>query len=64
MRLLLVVLACLVVCATAHPGGGEQPLSRIAVERTALAIDGAARVKASPLVLGVKVRHHPPWPPS
>ncbi|GJN35274.1 hypothetical protein PR202_gb24026 [Eleusine coracana subsp. coracana] len=57
MRLLWVALAWLGlgVCAAAHPGGGsEQPLSRIAVERTVLAVDGAAHVKASPLVLGLK----------
>ncbi|CAM0949415.1 unnamed protein product [Alopecurus aequalis] len=56
--------------ATAHPGGGEQPLSRIAVERTTLAVDGAARVEASPTVLGldgqdgewVEVEFHHPNP--
>jgi hypothetical protein len=44
--------------AHAHPGGGgvgEQPLSRIAVERVVLAVNDAAHVKASPLVLGHKV---------
>ncbi|EES16213.1 hypothetical protein BDA96_08G155000 [Sorghum bicolor] len=50
----------LAVSAVAHPGrggggggGGEQPLSRIAVERAVLAVDDAAHVKASPLVLGL-----------
>uniref|UniRef100_A0A804MQX2 Purple acid phosphatase n=1 Tax=Zea mays TaxID=4577 RepID=A0A804MQX2_MAIZE len=33
---------------------GEQPLSRIAVERVVLAVNDAAYVKASPLVLGHK----------
>lgn len=33
---------------------GEQPLSRIAIHRTVLAVDGSATVKASPLVLGLK----------
>lgn len=35
---------------------GEQPLSRIAVERVVLAVNDAAYVKASPLVLGHKVK--------
>jgi hypothetical protein len=39
--------------AAAHPGGGEQPLSRIAVERATLAVDGAAHVEASPTLLGL-----------
>lgn len=34
---------------------GEQPLSNIAIHRTILALDGSAYVKASPLVLGLKV---------
>ena len=59
MRLLLWAAATwLAVSAAAHPGrgaGGEQPLSRIAVERTVHAVDDAAHVKASPLVLGLKV---------
>ena len=46
-----IMAAC--TAAAAHPGGGEQPLSRIAVERTTLAVDGAARVEASPTVLGL-----------
>jgi len=58
MRLLLWAAATwLAVCAAANPGrgaGGEQPLSRIAVERTVHAVDDAAHVKASPLVLGLK----------
>ncbi|KAM3254617.1 hypothetical protein ACQJBY_048227 [Aegilops geniculata] len=37
--------------AAAH---GEQPLSRIAVDRTTLAVDDAAHVKASPAVLGLE----------
>jgi acid phosphatase type 7 len=50
----------LAVSAVAHPGrrgggGGEQPLSRIAVESAVLAVDDAAHVRASPLVLGLKV---------
>jgi len=48
----------LAVSAVAHPGRGgvgEQPLSRIAVERVVLAVNDAAHVKASPLVLGHKV---------
>jgi hypothetical protein len=52
----------LAVSALAHPGrggGGEQPLSRIAVERAVLAVDDAAHVKASPLVLGLKVSSSP-----
>ncbi|KAF8776696.1 hypothetical protein HU200_003424 [Digitaria exilis] len=55
MRLLLCAAATwLAVCAAAHTGGGgEQPLSRIAVERTVHAVDEAAHVKASPLVLGL-----------
>uniref|UniRef100_A0A804LQW5 Purple acid phosphatase n=1 Tax=Zea mays TaxID=4577 RepID=A0A804LQW5_MAIZE len=49
----------LAVSAVAHPGrrgggGGEQPLSRIAVESAVLAVDDAAHVRASPLVLGLK----------
>ncbi|EMS57889.1 putative inactive purple acid phosphatase 27 [Triticum urartu] len=52
MRLWVVVI-WLFVCAAALPGG-EQPLSRIAVERTTLAIDDSVHVKASPLVLGLK----------
>lgn len=46
------------VCAAAQPGrgrGGEQPLSMIAVEDTVHAVDDAAHVKASPLVLGLTV---------
>lgn len=68
MRLLLCVAATwLAVCAAAHTGsgrggGGEQPLSRIAVERTVHAVDDAAHVKASPLVLGLKVSPHVPLP--
>jgi len=53
----------LAVSAVAHPGrgggGGEQPLSRIAVERAVLAVDDAAHVKASPLLLGLKVNSSP-----
>uniref|UniRef100_M8CBW0 Purple acid phosphatase n=1 Tax=Aegilops tauschii TaxID=37682 RepID=M8CBW0_AEGTA len=41
------------VC-TAAAAHGEQPLSRIAVERTTLAVDDAAHVKASPAVLGLE----------
>lgn len=48
------VVTWLVACVAAHPGG-EQPLSRIAIERTTLAVDESAHVKASPLVLGLKV---------
>uniref|UniRef100_A0A0E0MNX4 Multifunctional fusion protein n=1 Tax=Oryza punctata TaxID=4537 RepID=A0A0E0MNX4_ORYPU len=47
-----VVITCLIVCAAAHPS--EQPLSRIAVKRTVLAVNESAHVKASPLVLGLK----------
>lgn len=50
---LWVVATWLIVCAAAHPG--EQPLSRIAVERTVLAVNESAHVKASPWVLGLKV---------
>ena len=59
----------LAVSAVAHPGrggggggggGGEQPLSRIAVERAVLAVDDAAHVKASPLVLGLTVSSSSP----
>jgi hypothetical protein len=53
MRLWVVVI-WLVVCAAALPGG-EQPLSRIAIESTTLAVDDSVHVKASPLVLGLKV---------
>ncbi|KAL5224861.1 hypothetical protein ABZP36_011500 [Zizania latifolia] len=42
----------LTVCAAVH--SGEQPLSRIAVERMVLAVDESAHVKASPLILGLK----------
>jgi hypothetical protein len=49
---LWVVATWLIVCAAAHPG--EQPLSRIAVERTVLAVNESAHVKASPWVLGLK----------
>uniref|UniRef100_A0A0E0FDF3 Multifunctional fusion protein n=1 Tax=Oryza meridionalis TaxID=40149 RepID=A0A0E0FDF3_9ORYZ len=51
---LWVVVTWLVVCvaAAAHPG--EQPLSRIAVERMVLAVNESAHVRASPLVLGLK----------
>uniref|UniRef100_M8D5H9 Putative inactive purple acid phosphatase 27 n=1 Tax=Aegilops tauschii TaxID=37682 RepID=M8D5H9_AEGTA len=52
MRLWLVVI-WLFVCAAALPGG-EQPLSRIAIENTTLAIDDSVHIKASPLVLGLK----------
>jgi hypothetical protein len=45
-----IMAAC--TAAAAHPGGGEQPLSRIAVERATLAVDGAAHVEASPTLLG------------
>jgi hypothetical protein len=58
----LLLLTWLAVSAVAaHPAGtgrggaGEQPLSRIAVERVVLAVNDAAHVKASPLVLGHKV---------
>jgi hypothetical protein len=52
----------LAVSAVAHAGRGgvgEQPLSRIAVERVVLAVNDAAHVKASPLVLGHKVSSAP-----
>lgn len=66
MRLLLCAAATwLAVCAAAHTGGGgEQPLSRIAVERTVHAVDDAAHVKASPLVLGLTVSPQCPPPDS
>lgn len=57
--LLWVAATWLAVSVVAHPGkrggGGEQPLSRIAVESAVLAVDDAAHVRASPLVLGLKV---------
>jgi hypothetical protein len=53
MRLLVVVI-WLVDCGAALPGG-EQPLSRIAIESATIAVDDSVHVKASPLVLGLKV---------
>jgi hypothetical protein len=56
MRLLVWVAAAVawMTAAAAHPGGGEQPLSRIALDRTTLAVDDAAHVQASPTVLGLR----------
>jgi hypothetical protein len=55
MRLWVWVVAAVawMTAAAAHRGGGEQPLSRIALERTTLAVDDAAHVQASPTVLGL-----------
>jgi hypothetical protein len=52
---LWVVVTWLFVCGATALAGGEQPLSRIAIERTVLAVDDSVHVKASPLVLGLKV---------
>lgn len=35
---------------------GEQPLARIAVQETVFALDGRVSIKASPSVLGARVR--------
>lgn len=35
---------------------GEQPLSQIAVEKATIALSGSASIRASPDVLGIKVR--------
>jgi len=53
---MMVAVTWMAACAAAaaHLGGGEQPLSRIAVELTTIAVDGAAHVKASPTVLGLE----------
>lgn len=49
-----VVAVTWMAACTAAAAHGEQPLSRIAVERATLAVDGAAHVKASPTVLGLE----------
>ncbi|KAM0862339.1 hypothetical protein ACQ4PT_045332 [Festuca glaucescens] len=51
---LWVVVTWLFVCGATALAGGEQPLSRVAIERTILAVDDSVHVKASPLVLGLK----------
>uniref|UniRef100_A0A8I6WYS8 Purple acid phosphatase Fn3-like domain-containing protein n=1 Tax=Hordeum vulgare subsp. vulgare TaxID=112509 RepID=A0A8I6WYS8_HORVV len=48
----VVAVTWMAACTAAAAHSGEQPLSRIAVERTTLAVDGVAHVKASPTVLG------------
>ncbi len=61
---LWVVVTWLVLWAAAAVHPGEQPLSRIAVERMVLAVNESAHVRASPLVLGLKVSsisHLLPW---
>ncbi|KAE8766236.1 putative inactive purple acid phosphatase 1 [Hordeum vulgare] len=50
----VVAVTWMAACTAAAAHSGEQPLSRIAVERTTLAVDGAAHVKASPTVLGLE----------
>lgn len=47
-----VVLATLVYVVTSH---GVQPLSRIAIHETTIAVDEDAYVKVSPTVLGLNV---------
>ncbi|XP_072951261.1 probable inactive purple acid phosphatase 1 [Typha angustifolia] len=51
--ILWVLISCLSSCGTGM-AGGEQPLSRIAIHKASFAINDAAYVKASPLVLGLK----------
>ncbi|KAI5020660.1 hypothetical protein ZWY2020_045548 [Hordeum vulgare] len=50
----VVAVTWMAACTTAAAHSGEQPLSRIAVERTTLAVDRVAHIKASPTVLGLK----------
>ncbi|RWW20117.1 hypothetical protein GW17_00015785 [Ensete ventricosum] len=51
--LLAIVFALYCCSTTAH--NGEQPLSKIAIHKTTLATTVAARIRASPFVLGLKV---------
>ncbi|KAL5973053.1 hypothetical protein ACLOJK_039860 [Asimina triloba] len=50
----LVLLFLGMVAAAAAAVGGEQPLSKIAIHRTTLALHQSARIKALPLLLGLK----------
>lgn len=42
----------------AHSAIGEQPLSKIAIDKATLALRDSAFIKASPLVLGLNVWSH------
>ena len=46
----------LLLAAAAAGHGGVQPLSRIAIHRARVALDASAAVRASPALLGTKVR--------
>lgn len=50
----LAVVLLLAAAAAGH--GGVQPLSRIAIHRARVALDASAAVRASPALLGTKVR--------
>lgn len=55
--LLLLVLLSLLGLALAHTNGfGEQPLSKIAIHRTTLALNNNASVIVSPSLVGLKVQ--------
>ena len=55
--LLLLVLLGFLGLALAHIDGfGEQPLSKIEIHKTTLALSNSASIKAHPSVLGVKVQ--------
>lgn len=49
---LLVILWGLLYSVTSH---GDQPFSKISIHETVFALDDAVYLKASPLVLGLKV---------
>lgn len=54
-RLLLLALAA--ACTAGRAGGhGVQPLSRVAIHRARVALDASAAVRASPSLLGSRVR--------
>ena len=46
----------LLLAAAAAGHGGVQPLSRIAIHHARVALDASAAVRASPALLGTKVR--------
>ena len=55
MLFLLMLLGSLLGSNVASAHIGIQPLSKIAIQKTTLALTDSAAIKASPIVLGLKV---------
>jgi len=55
LNMILVMLCFTIVLGQSHINVGEQPLAKIAIHKTVLALHSSATITASPFVLGIKV---------